>query len=146
MRAFKIGNQMTLLCTTVVDELKRGLVDDDEEVREVTDRAFWENQASKETVALADQLLGLIHTFDPEYELKYNKFYIGLAKNGQANNFAWFRAKKSYLRLESYCPKSKEITDKLEQSGLNLMDYGVRDQAYRVRLQAGDIEKHSEKY
>jgi hypothetical protein len=61
----------TLICTTVIDEMTRGLVDDDEETQ-VTDREYWEQRGSKATVAIADQLLELIHTFDPGTELKYN--------------------------------------------------------------------------
>jgi hypothetical protein len=35
-------------------------------------------------------MLEMIHPFAPGYELKYNKHYIGLAQNGQANNFVTF--------------------------------------------------------
>lgn len=38
-------------------------------------------------IAVADQLLEIIREFDPAITLKYNKFYIGLAKNGRPNNF-----------------------------------------------------------
>ena len=31
---------------------------------------------------MADEILKLIHGFDSTYELKYNKFYIGMARNG----------------------------------------------------------------
>jgi len=98
MQAIRVGDQVSLVFTTVLDELTRGLVDEDEEVQEVTDRNYWESRATKATVSLADELLGIIHTFDPGLELKYNKFYIGLAKNGQPNNFVNFQPKKNSLR------------------------------------------------
>jgi hypothetical protein len=95
MSALRLGEQVALVFTTVMDELQRGLVDEDEEVAEVTDRKYWEERASKATVAMADDVLRLIREFAPDVELKYNKFYIGLAKDGQPNNFVIFRAKKT---------------------------------------------------
>ena len=58
-------------------------------------------QAKKRLVALADKMLELVKSFAPELELKYNKFYIGLAKDGQPNNFTIFYAKKNSFRADS---------------------------------------------
>jgi hypothetical protein len=70
--------------------------DEDEEVQAVTDRNYWETvHGTKETVALVDEMLDRIKTFAPDLELKYNQFYIGLAKDGQPNNSALFRARRS---------------------------------------------------
>src|SRR3954452_24571323 len=54
MSAWRVGDAMTLIFTKVLDELSLGLVDEDEEVAEVTDRTFWEEQAAPKTVAMAD--------------------------------------------------------------------------------------------
>ena len=80
MNAIKIGNQVSIVFTTVLDELPLGLVDEDEEIQEVTDQAYWERRGTKATVGMADEFLEIIKAFDSELELKYNKFYIGLAK------------------------------------------------------------------
>src|SRR4051812_46632196 len=66
MNAMKVGDQVALVFTTVMDELQRGLVDEDEEVSAVTDRAYWEERGSKATVAIADRMLELIHSFAPD--------------------------------------------------------------------------------
>jgi hypothetical protein len=101
MQALKVGNDMTLVFTTVMDELTRGLVDEDEDAEATpTDRAFWEHQVgTKDTVALADQALEIAKLFDPSLELKYNKFYIGLSRNGQPYNFILFKPKKAHMIL-----------------------------------------------
>ena len=87
MQALKVGDHTTLVFTTVMDELTQGMVDEDEDEdaeAAPTDRAYWEQKVgTKETVAMADQALEIARTFDPSLELKYNKFYIGLARNGQ---------------------------------------------------------------
>lgn len=145
MNAVKFGEQISLVFTTVLDELALGLVDEDEEVQETTDRTYWlERRGTKATVSMADELLEIIKSFDEEVELKYNKFYIGLAKNGQPNNFVIFRPQKNSLRLEPRLQRTDEIEEELEAAGLDVMDYDKKWGRYRIRLSKGDIKKHSE--
>ncbi|MGI5864754.1 MAG: DUF5655 domain-containing protein [Myxococcales bacterium] len=142
MSALKFGDQVALVFTRVVDELRRGPVDEDE-VSEDTDRAYWETyRGSKETVALADELLGLIHSFAPDVELKYNKFYIGLVRSGQPFNFVTFRAKKQHLRLEPRLPQADEIQRMLEDAELDVMDYHKRWGRYRIRLTKKELARN----
>lgn len=143
MTALKVGDHLTLLFTTVLDELALGLAEEEEE-REVTDRAYWENRGTKATVRLADQLLDIVKALDPELELKYNKYYIGIAKDRQPNNFVSFRPKKKHVHLTVCLQQSDEIMEKLEQAGLDLMDYDKRRGHYRIRLTESDIENHRE--
>ena len=143
MSALKIGDYITLEFATVMDELTLGM-DEDDEVKEVTDRNYWEKRGTKATVKMADEILEIIRNFDPNIDLKYNKFYIGLANNGQPNNFAIFRAQKSHLRLEVRIQQSEEFAEKLEETGLDVLDYDKRWGKYRIRLKKTDIKKHSE--
>ena len=114
MSALKFGDQISLVFTKVIDAMSLGMPDEDEEVQAVTDRSYWEARATKDTVALADDMLDLIKTFAPGFELKYNKFYIGLAKDGQSKNFALFRPKKNSFRLELHLKSSPESTSNLK--------------------------------
>lgn len=93
---------------------------------------------------MADELLKIIQVFAPDLELKYNKFYIGLAKGDQPNNFAIFRPRKDGLRLEVRHTLSDEIENQLEQLGLTVMDYDKRWRRYRIKLSKADIEKRGE--
>lgn len=144
MRALRLGDQIGLIFTTVVDQLALGLVDEDEEGQEPTDRAYWESRGSKKTVAMADQLLDIARTHDPALELKYNKFYIGLAKSGQPCNFVVFRPKKGFIRFEPRLKNSPETQERLESAGLDVMDYDSRWGRYRIRLQPGEVEKNKD--
>ncbi|MFC1584563.1 hypothetical protein ACFL5V_03335 [Fibrobacterota bacterium] len=145
MNAMKVGENTSLICTTVLDQLTLGLVDDDEEVSESTDRNFWEQvRGTKSTVALADEMLELIKTFSPNLELKYNKFYIGLAENGQPNNFAIFRPQRNMMRIELKIQKSQEMEEKIENAGLDMLDYDNRWGRYRIKVSKGDIKKNKE--
>lgn len=91
---------------------------------------------------MTDEVLGIIKTFAPELELKYNKFYIGLAKDDQPNNFVIFRPKKDWLRMEVRLERSEETQKQLEEAGLDLMTYDNRWGRYKIRLEKGDILKH----
>ncbi len=71
MQALKVGNHTTLVFTKVMDELSRGVVDEDEDAEAVpTDRAYWEKRGTKTTVQLADELLAITREIDPSLELK----------------------------------------------------------------------------
>lgn len=144
MNALRLGESVGLVFTIVLDQMSLGLVDEDEEAKEVTDRAYWESRGSKKTVTMADQVLEIAKQFDPSLELKYNKFYIGLAKEGQPSNFIIFRPKKGFIRLEPRLKSSPETQEKLESAGLDVMDYDGRWGRYRIRLQPGEVEKNKE--
>ena len=141
MQALKVGENMTLVFTTVVDELSRGLVDEDEDAEAApTDRSYWEQQATVATVRLADELLEIVKQFDLTLELKYNKFYIGLSRNGQPYNFVTFRPKKNQLRLELKLPETEELDTQIEEAGIDTLEYQKHWGLYRLRLTKDDLE------
>jgi hypothetical protein len=144
MSALQLGDTVSLAFTTVLDQVRFGLVEEDEEVHEATDRTYWENRGSKATVAMADELFELVRTLNPHLELKYNKFYIGLARNGQPNNFVIFRPQKAAIRVEPRLAKTEATESAVEAAGLDVMDYDTRWERYRIRLQKGDVKKHTD--
>ena len=143
MQVLNVGGHTTVVFTTVVDELTRGVVDEDEDAKAApTDRAYWEDRASKATVALADDLLKGMQKFDPALTLKFNKFYIGLARDGQALNFVTFRPKRKQINLEIRLPRSEIVDAKIEAGDLETLEYNKRWGAYRIRLTDGEIAKN----
>jgi hypothetical protein len=145
MQALKVGDHTTLVFTKVMDELSRGLVDEDEDAESApTDRAYWEKRGSKATLQLADELLAIAREIDPSLELKYNKFYVGLSKGGQPFNFVLFRPRKSTINIEVKLDETEEIDTKIEQAGLEALDYDARWRRYRLSLHKDDISKRRE--
>lgn len=145
MQAMRVGENLTLVFTTVVNELTRGLVDADEDAEAApTDRAYWESKATKANVALADHILALAKHVDEALELRYNKFYIGLSRNGQPYNFVVMRPKKSQFRLEVRLPQTAETTELVELSGIETLDYDARYSSYRLRLTKAEIDRHGD--
>lgn len=145
MRAYRVGDQTTLIFTTVMDELTRGPVDEDEDAEAApTDRAYWESKGTKGTVALADDLLGMARELDPSLELKYNKFYIGVYKHGQPFNFVQFIPRKNNVVFRPAVEKSDEIENLIKDAGFDVMGYDTKWQRYRLRLTKEDVQRGGE--
>jgi hypothetical protein len=142
MNALKIGDRVGLFFTTVLDKVNLGFVDEDEEVQEATDRSYWEKKATKQTVAMADELLALVRQFDDSLELKFNKFYVGLARAGRPDNFVIFRPKMNWIAVEPRLKESDEVQNQLDAEGCDVMDYDKRWGRYRIRFKPGEVAKH----
>jgi hypothetical protein len=142
MEAYRYsGDELALIFTTVLDEVTLGLVDEDEEIKEVADRNYWLKRGTEATVKMADELLGFISEFAEGIELKYNKFYIGLAKDGQPFNFVVFRARKTSINVDIKLPYSEEIQNEIEKNKLDDMGYDKKWSTYRLRLAKEDLKE-----
>ena len=137
--AYKIGENIHISFTKVLDRVTLG---DDDDVAEPTDRPFWEKKSSKTQLKLVDELFKRISEYAPGMELKYNKMYIGLAKDGVAKNFVHFKPHKQFV---AFFIKSRENKlDSLDAGDLNI-DYIGRTQQYRVRFKSiQEYEKNKE--
>ena len=143
MQAFAVGEHVTLVFTTVLDELVRGLVGEDEDAAAApADRVYWEDRSSKAVVSLADKLVDVIHEFDESVELKYNKFYIGLAKDGRPFNFVTFRPRKSHIVVQIRAPKTQELDSKIDGAGIDTLDH--RGGKYRLRITEADLDSKAD--
>lgn len=142
MQALQVGDGIALVFTKVVDQMTRGPVDVDEDAEAApTDRAYWERAATKATVSLVDELMPLVAQLDPELKPNYNKFYIGLMREGVAFNFLLFRPKKKLLKVDTRLPQSEDTTSLIEGAGFDLLDYDSRYTSYRIQLTRADVEQ-----
>ena len=143
MQALQVAEKMTLIFTKVMDELSRGLVEEDEEV-EAADRSYWEERASKGTLTVVDNLFEMLKELDASLELKYNKYYVGLGKDGAPFTFVEFRPRKSTVNLEIKLPETSDVDAKIEQAGLDALEYSSRWGRYRLRLSAGVLKDNKD--
>lgn len=140
MQAFKVGNGTALVFTKVLDEMSRGLVDEDEDAAAApTDRNYWEGRGSKDSLAILDALFQMAKTIYPNLEPSYNKFYVGVQKDGEPFNFFVVRPKKAFARLELKIQRSDEVDRIIADSGLDEMDYDERWGYYRLRISREDL-------
>jgi predicted transport protein len=141
LQAMKFGDSIGLVATKVLDLMDRGLVDEDEGVAAVTDRSYWEARGTKESIQLADALLEIVKKLDPKLELKYNKFYIGLAKDDSPNNFVIMGPHKKFTSVRIRLQQEDKLNEKLEQSGLDF-DYVLREGRYRIRMTLDQVKNN----
>jgi hypothetical protein len=65
----------------------------------------------------------MVKDVEPSVALKYNKNYIGLARDGVATNFITFRPKKQHILAEFKIPRSDELTRRLQDEGMDPLTY-----------------------
>jgi predicted transport protein len=143
MTAIRVDeDHVTLVFTKVLDHTTLGT--DEEDEGEPTDRKYWESKASKSTLALADRVHGMIRAFDPTVELKYNKFYIGLALNGVATNYVSMKPRKKQVNVSFRIPRSDEVGALIDESGIETLPYEGRWGNYRLIVKEGDLVEHKD--
>jgi hypothetical protein len=145
MTAYQLEEYITLEFTTVLNQIVLGIDDEDDSIREVVDREYWKNKrGTPKTISVADNILKLINSFDDKYELKYNKHYIGLAKNGMPNNIITIKPLKKFTWLTlPGMDETDQIVDWLDEIGADYQYY-KKWQTYEIRLFEGDIKKNEE--
>ena len=132
MSAYKQGDEISLAFTKVLDRIN--LASDEEEQYEITDRKFWETKSSSKMLGEVDRIFeSMKRDFISGYELKYNKFYIGMAKDGSARNFLTFRPKKNWLYITFKGNEDVESLKKAEEFGLELTYKAVWNE-YTLKL------------
>ena len=145
MQVLQVGEHHTLNFTTVINELTRGLVDEDEDAQAApADRAYWEHRSSRQMLQLTDELFALVKRGDSALELKYTKFYVGITKAGQAFNFVKFRPQKKSVSVGICLDETAEQTAAIEATNIETQYYDRRDSTYRLRLTPADIGTKAE--
>lgn len=143
LTAIETAEGIGLHFTRVLDEMPRGLVEEDESSFEPATLQDWEKKGTTKTVEIAKDLLLLCKNFDNALELKPNKAYIGLQRDRIAFNFAEFRPRKQGLQLAIKIPRSEQTDIALNESGIELLEY-ARWGAYRLKVDAEDLLKHND--
>lgn len=132
LSAIKTGeNTYNLVFTKVLDRITLGN-EEDEEV-ETTDRKYWENRSTTKMLKNVDEIFANLNELTQGYELKYNKFYIGISKEGVVKNFIEFKPKKNYLYFLVKGEENKEKIDRIENAGLEV-SYIPRWKEYQIRI------------
>lgn len=91
-----------------------------------------------------DEIYDSLGDYVSGYELKYNKFYIGLSKDGIAKNFIEFKPKKSWLYFIIKGNEDASTIQEIEESGLEV-SYIPRWKEYKIRISnLEELKKHKD--
>ncbi len=138
LQTLEVDDAFTLVTTIVLNVVRRG-TDEEDEPSQAVDRNYWLKSAQG-SVELADRMLALVNEVTPGMELKYNKYYVGLARSGIANNFMDFRPRREYLLTQFRTPRSDELSARIEGSGMDTLPYENQWGCYRIRLTSKDVD------
>lgn len=145
LNALKVNGALTLHAVKVLDISHTVGWEDDNNAASATDRAYWTKKSTPKSVEFADKVLELIQatTQDSTLELKYNKYYIGLAHSGVANNFITMKPRKSGMVIQFKIPRNDELTKTIEER-LEFQSYDVQWGLYNISLSEQDFTKNKE--
>ncbi|MDA8564343.1 DUF5655 domain-containing protein [Mariniblastus sp.] len=145
LTAIETPDGVGLQFTRVLDTVRLGYLDEDEETAEDTDRSFWETKrGTHETVKLADSIFEIIRRFEPNADANYNKQYIGILLGGKPLNFATCRPQKKGMRLNLRLPQDEDTDEQLDAKEIDVLDYDKKWGSYRLKLDAQTIAEHSD--
>lgn len=143
VKAVRIGDAISLFFTKVLDESTFELHDEDTET-ESTDESYWENKSTKASVQLVKKTMTSLGQVVADYQLKFNKHYIGIAKNNVARNFIAFRPRKNTVIFHARIEKSEDIDELIEGSDLDTLAYDKQWNQYRIRITKNDLDSNME--
>ena len=140
LSAMRIDDKVALNFVRVLDstDLRR----DDEIDLIPTDRSYWNNRATPQTVEMADALLNVINEkAEPKQQLNYNKYYIGLNDGTRSRNFVHFRPKKKFTHVLVEIADKDGWAERLEEAGLAATTTG---RYLRVTVSPKELPKQRE--
>ncbi len=115
MKAIKYGDDIALSFTKVIDRI---VTVNDEDEQEVITREYWEKRTSSKMMTEIDKIYKSLGDIVSEFTLKYNKFYIGLSKDGISRNFLMFKPKKATLHIVVKSEEDNPLIQEIENVGL----------------------------
>ena len=143
MTALEVAEQgVALVFTKVLDHVALGTEEDDGGVP--TTREDWEKRSTPEIMRqVVDRIHKWIEREDERVALKYNKHYIGLAKDGVANNYVAMKPRKGRVVVEFRIQQSEEVTAMIDEAGIGTLPY--KWGSYRVTIpNKGVLVQHRE--
>ena len=140
LSAYKNNDSISLAFTKVLDRITP--IDDEDEQYEVTDRKYWEAKSTSRMLKNVDLIFDDLQDLIGGYELKYNKFYIGMSKDGISKNFLVFKPKKSFIKIILKGNEDQDVIQKVEDAGLEI-SFTARSREYAIRIDGYDDYKEN---
>lgn len=142
LKLVKVGETYTIVASRIVDFIARGT--EDEDAGRDTDRDWWRQKSSDETMAVVDALFKRVKEIVPGAEPKYNQQYIGATIDGRVRNVVSITPrKKGHVLANFKIVQSQEMDDWFSNLELSTLPPLGDLERYRVRIRAIDLENRS---
>jgi len=66
----------------------------------------------------------------------------GGGRDGVVSNFVSFRPRRQHVLMELKIPRSDEVSQRLQEAGMNVLTYRIRSGLYALQLDKEDLEVH----
>lgn len=142
MKAVAIDGKMTLVFTRVLDASPSMYVEEEDSGPSTT-RDNWLSKSTPTMLAACDSILEIIREVAPGAQLNYTKQYIGLAFDGLSNNRVILKPKKQRVHFEVKLFQSEQTTARIEDSGLEQLEYDHKYHQYRLSLLPDQAGSHA---
>jgi hypothetical protein len=142
LSAFRIGDEVVLHFTRVLDTYEPGGNPEPEVDAVEVDRGYWERKSTPESMAVVNAIRGLIAPGKGEPRVVYCKHYIAFVTSGY--NFCWVYPRKTapWVRIKLDAEKRQGVIGQLENAGIEAENHGRS--AVDLRLGMKDIQAHRE--
>ena len=139
VQALKMGRDMTLVFTKVLDENRYKIIEQNRnDDTPQADANYWKKKTKGSIFGITKDIERFAKKCNRDLKLNYKKYYIGLKLKNRSFNFIKLRPQKYRMLLEVYVDQSNEIDKKLEKTSLDSL-YSYKDLCYKVRLSVEDI-------
>lgn len=140
VQAISVNGYCSLVFTRVLDEISRGVDDDEDQVAAVPiNRSSWEQKTPPEIMGLMDKVFLILSEIDPSLALNFLSPYVGLTKSGTSNNFVHFIPQKKALRINFTLPQIDEYRTLFENAGFEMLPYDNSFKYFRISLRPPDL-------
>ena len=92
LKGVKVAGHFSLIGTKVIDLVQLGT--DEEDQRQIADRAYWEQHKPQSSMKIIDDLLELTKKIQPEATLRYTYSYTSVTLGGPVRNFLLFSSQQ----------------------------------------------------
>lgn len=144
LSAFRLGDEIVLQFTRVLDIYEFGGEPEDEESAEPVDRGYWEKKANSESLAVVETIRGLTPTSNGEPRITYNRGHIALGTSGF--NFCWFHPRKAtpycHMHIKVGAENRPEVIRRLGDAGIEADNHSRG--SIRLHLGTKDLQEHRE--
>lgn len=133
------NDKYSLLFTKIIDKTVQENVDDDRDIIS-TDRKYWLNRSNDKNLNVVDEIFKIFYNINEstqKYELKYNKFYIGICKNSIANNFIYFKPNKQFVHVRIKSSKNSDTELQLDNTNF---EYKYKDNYYDITVTKDNLK------
>ena len=142
LKGVEVAGHFSLIGTKVIDLVQLG--NDEEDQRQIADRTYWEQHKPQSSIKIIDDLLELTKKIQPEATLRYTYSYASVTLGGPVRNFLLFSANRSAVGAGFKIPEDEDLTNWIDNTGLNLLRYDDRYGFYNIRIREIDLQERQD--